>query len=128
VKSTGLIFFLLLFLSAWQEQMYGGAREDKQSTPAIIVLPPSKTLSAAELSGKNIFVQRCSVCHLPGMASYSTYGPLLDAQVIASRGEAAVRDQIMRGSARMPGFQYTLKQSEVDEIVQFLKHVDFAKR
>lgn len=128
MRSTGLIFFLLLFLSASQEQMNGSPTDEKQSTPAIIVLPSSKTLSAAQLSGKNVFVQRCSVCHLPGMASYSTYGPLLDAQVIASRGEAAVRDQIMHGSARMPGFQYTLTQSEVDEIVQFLKRVDFAKR
>ena len=128
MRSTGLIFFLLLFLSASQEQMNGSPTDEKQSTPAIIVLPSSKALSAAQLSGKNIFVQRCSVCHLPGMASYSTYGPLLDVQVIASRGEAAVRDQIMRGSARMPGFQYTLTQSEVDEIVQFLKRVDFAKK
>jgi mono/diheme cytochrome c family protein len=128
MKLAGLISLLLfLFVVPSKNQVNDKAAEKKEQTPVIISLPSSKSLSAAQLQGKKLFLERCSVCHLPGMASYSAYGPLLDRKNVASLGEATVRDLVMQGSARMPGFQYTLKAYEIDEIVQFLKIVDLAK-
>ena len=127
MKLAGLISLLFLLVVPSKNQVNDKAAEKKEQTPVIISLPSSKSLSAAQLQGKKLFLERCSVCHLPGMASYSAYGPLLDKKNVASLGEASVRDLIMQGSARMPGFQYTLKTDEIDEIVQFLKIVDLAK-
>ena len=127
MKLAGLISLLLLFALPSKNQVIDKSAENSQPLPTIIVLPSNKSLSAAQLEGKRVFLQRCSICHLPGMASYSTYGPLLDRKIVASLGEETVRDLIARGSARMPGFQYTLKVDEIDKIVQFLKIVDLAK-
>jgi len=48
--------------------------------------------------------------------------------VIADRGEESVREQIERGSAKMPGFQYQLTLVEIEEIVGYLKSMDLAKK
>jgi mono/diheme cytochrome c family protein len=93
---------------------------------AVVPLPSSKTLTAAQLAGKKLFVQRCSVCHLPALPSYTAYGPLLDRELVAARGDAAVRERIVEGSPRMPGWQYTLGPAEIDEIVGYLKTLHFA--
>ena len=106
-----------------------GARAEKQAAPettrTIVPLPPSKSLSAPQLAGKKLFVQRCSVCHLPGLPSYSTYGPPLDGKLVASRGEDAVRELVLHGTARMPGWQYTLKPEEINEIIGYLQTLNF---
>ena len=127
MKFGGLISILLLFALPSNGQTIDKSTENGKTPPTVIVLPSNKSLSASQLEGKRLFLQRCSVCHLPGMASYSTYGPLLDRKIIASLGEEAVRDLIVHGSVKMPGFQYTLKADEIDKIVRFLKIVDFAK-
>jgi mono/diheme cytochrome c family protein len=103
------------------------APAEKQAAPkaALVPLPPSRSLSASQLAGKKLFVQRCSVCHLPGLPSYSTYGPPLDGKLVASRGEAAIRELILHGSARMPGWQYALKPEEINEIIGYLQTLNF---
>jgi mono/diheme cytochrome c family protein len=45
-----------------------------------------------------------------------------------SQGDAATREQIMRGSARMPGYQYTLSSVEIDQIVGYLRTLEFTKK
>jgi mono/diheme cytochrome c family protein len=119
-----LIVPLLLTLPA-----QNGARAEQQAAPkatrTIVPLPPSRSLSASQLAGKKLFVQRCSVCHLPGLPSYSTYGPPLDGKLVASRGEAAIRELILQGSARMPGWQYALKPEEINEIIGYLQTLNF---
>ena len=87
----------------------------------VVPLASIKSLTPIQAAGKKLFVQRCSVCHLPALPSYSAYGPVLDGKTLADLGEQAVRGQIMRGSARMPGFQYTLSAAEIDETVGYLK-------
>jgi mono/diheme cytochrome c family protein len=94
----------------------------------IVPLPSIKALSAAQAAGKKLFVQRCSVCHLPALPSYTAYGPLLDKNLVEDRGEEAIRLQVMQGSARMPGFQYTLSPVEIDQIAGYLKTLDLAKK
>ena len=129
-KLAGLIFLLLPLAVSSQAQ--NGENREKDGIAlapvhSIVPLPPSKTLSIAELAGKKLFVQRCSVCHLPALPSYSVYGPVLDRKLVASRGEAAIHERIMRGSARMPGWQYSLKPAEIDEIIGYLQTLNFTQ-
>jgi len=93
----------------------------------IVPLPSIKALNPSQAAGKKLFVQRCSVCHLPALPSYTAYGPLLDKNLVEERGEVTVRMQIMQGSARMPGFQYTLSPEEIEHIGDYLKTLDLAR-
>ena len=107
-------------------------RETLVSTPTVVrteydmraVAMPS-SLSADEVRGRQLFVQRCALCHDPlGQPSYpNTPGPWTDAETVRSLGEESVRDQIALGSARMPGWQYTLEPAQVDQIIAYLKTV-----
>ena len=80
-------------------------------------------LTETEKAGEKLFFQRCSVCHLGIPPRYPTYGPLLDQQLVASKGEDAVRNRIMEGSPRMPGWKYSLKPSDIENIISYLKTV-----
>jgi hypothetical protein len=91
----------------------------------IVPLPSSRTLSPIQLEGKQLFVQRCSVCHLPGNPAYGAIAPLLDAKLLGTFGDAAARTQIMRGSAHMPGFQYVFEASDIDKILGYLKLLSY---
>jgi mono/diheme cytochrome c family protein len=128
-----LIFCGLMFAGVAQAQTAESSKT--QSAPAsarsardIVPLPSIKTLTAAQAAGKKLFVQKCSVCHLPALPSYTAYGPLLDNNVVADRGEESVREQIERGSAKMPGFQYSMSSVEIEQIVGYLKTLDLAKK
>ncbi|MGH9679995.1 MAG: c-type cytochrome [Candidatus Acidiferrales bacterium] len=87
----------------------------------VVPLPSIQTLNPSQAAGKKLFVQRCSICHLPALPSYTAYGPLLSGKLVAKRGEDFERQHILKGSALMPGFQYTLSAKEIDEIVEYLK-------
>jgi mono/diheme cytochrome c family protein len=133
MKTILLIFWLLLFVTFSRAQSGESskkeeARDSARPTGAIVPLPSITSLTAAQVAGKKLFVQRCSVCHLPELPSYTAYGPLLDGKLVASRGDAAIREQIMRGSARMPGWQYTLSPAEIAQMIGYLKTLDFAKK
>jgi cytochrome c2 len=85
--------------------------------------PASGGLSEAELDGKGMFQQRCSVCHLPHVIDNDgTWGPKLSAPTVTGK-EAVVREFIRRGTPRMPGFQYGLTAAEIDNIIAYLKTV-----
>ena len=100
------------------------SRVTTRSAADVVPLPSSKGLNSAQAAGKKLFVQRCSVCHLPALPSYTAYGPLLNKAMVADRGDEVVRLQIMQGSPRMPGFQYTLSPKEIDQLVVYLKTLD----
>ncbi len=107
-------------------------RETQVSTPEIVrteydmaevVRPPS--LSADALAGWKLFVQRCAICHDPlGQPSYpESFAPLLNRETVHNLGDARVRAVIMVGSARMPGWQYTLSQEQIGEVIAYLDTV-----
>lgn len=84
-------------------------------------VPPS--LSASELIGKKLFVQRCSLCHdLLGQPATTTVAPWIDQETV-KRSEQAVRTKIMNGSRRMPAWKYTFDAQQIDSIVAYLKTV-----
>jgi mono/diheme cytochrome c family protein len=124
----GLLFAGVAQAQTAESSKKQGAPASTRSTGDIVPLPSIKTLTTAQAAGKKLFVQKCSVCHLPALPSYTAYGPLLDNNVVSDRGEDAVREQIKGGSARMPGFQYELSSVEIEQIVGYLKTLDLANR
>jgi mono/diheme cytochrome c family protein len=87
------------------------------------LLTPSQ-LSATALKGRTLWMQRCAFCHDGvGQPTYRTLGPWLDSDTVLLMGDARVREKIVTGSGRMPGFQYTLRPEQVDQLLAFLKSV-----
>lgn len=82
---------------------------------------PASKLSESEKLGERLYLQRCALCHSGTAPAYATYGPPLDSQLVTRRGDESVRKLIMEGSARMPGFRYSLEPAQVDRIIAFLK-------
>lgn len=74
--------------------------------------------------GRVLWVQRCALCHDGvGQPSYHTMGPWLDAGVVRSLGDPAVRAIIAAGTASMPEFRYDLTAQQVNDLLAFLKTV-----
>src|SRR5262245_15940943 len=80
----------------------------------------------ATASGKKLFIQRCSVCHLPplGVTKENPYARVLTGYMKGPESEARARDVIRKGTtgtAGMPGFQYTLEPEQIENIIVYLK-------
>ena len=73
-------------------------------------------------TGRRLFQQNCSVCHTQPTLTNPMYGPVLYRDIV-NGNEEVMRNYIARGSAKMPGFRYGLKPSDIDAIVQYLKTV-----
>ena len=90
----------------------------------------SSSLSAEEIAGKKLFLQRCSFCHMPQRpAPLETVGPHLEGlfqKGSESQTETLVRNMILNGNPGppgrgMPGFWYGLSPSQIDKIIAYLK-------
>lgn len=85
-------------------------------------LVAAPTLAPNELEGKRLFVQRCALCHdLLGQPASTTVGPWVDQTTVKARGEAAIRQKIMDGSRRMPGWKHTFDTQQVDAVIAYMK-------
>ena len=74
-------------------------------------------------AGKKLFMQRCSLCHLPplGPGEQTSYASSLAGFVTGPDREAAARLIVERGvPPRMPGFRYGLEPGEIDSIVAYM--------
>lgn len=88
--------------------------------------PASNSLTAQQYRGEGIFLQRCSVCHLRRdlkFGSPATNGPSLKGLFKAADADEQTqfRETILQGGPNMPGFQYGLRQNEVEDLVAYLK-------
>jgi mono/diheme cytochrome c family protein len=79
-------------------------------------------LTGQQLLGRQILAQSCAVCHLPAGPDAKTYGPSLNKSTIPEDDDA-VRQIILDGNTRMPGFKYFLQPSQIDAIVAYLRTV-----
>jgi len=82
--------------------------------------------TAALKRGEATFYQNCSLCHLPRIRKGGTTpgpGPRLTGvlQGADKARETKVREFIQTGSDRMPGWRYTFKPEEIDELILYLK-------
>ena len=85
-------------------------------------------LTETQKLGRLTFMQRCAVCHTIPTPTSRRYGPQLYKDIVEGN-EDVIRERILNGSpSRMPGFKYTLDQSHVDAIIDYLKTVERAPR
>lgn len=82
--------------------------------------------TAALRRGEATFYQRCSLCHLPRIRKERTTpgpGPSLTGLLknADKERETKVRDRILTGSDNMPGWRYSLKPAEIDDLITYLK-------
>ena len=86
-------------------------------------LRPATTAGELEV-GKRMFVQRCSVCHLPplGPGNPRSIAKSLTGLVKSPETGAAARLIVQKGIPnRMPGFELGLEPKEIDSIVAYLR-------
>lgn len=103
----------------------GGAALRAQSKPSAVA-PGEAKLSDEAKRGENLFLQRCSICHLPRKLKFGSppvVGPRLSGQFkdAAPDQMKVLRGFILKGGPDMPGFQYGLEPNEIDDLVSFLK-------
>ena len=88
---------------------------------------PGHSLNEQQVRGEGLFLQRCSLCHLTQakrlLPDARTYGPSLTSLLrdAGAAKERAVREIILKGGPRMPGFQYGLTAEQQDDLVAYLK-------
>jgi mono/diheme cytochrome c family protein len=76
--------------------------------------------------GEGLFLQRCSLCHLPRKLKFGSppvIGPSLNGQFKDAGPDQMkiLRNFILKGGPDMPGFQYGLEPKEVDDLIAYLK-------
>lgn len=103
----------------------GTASLRAQSKPATAAPAPIKLTDAAR-RGEGLFLQRCSICHLPRKLKFGSppvIGPSLSGQFkdAAPDQMKVLRSFILKGGPDMPGFQYGLEPNEVDDLIAYLK-------
>jgi mono/diheme cytochrome c family protein len=88
----------------------------------------SPDFSATQMEGKRLFVQRCSVCHLPPLNQPQNPGPQPFGPILSGFEEEAdatrARFFIERGTVRMPGFRYTFEPEQIEAIIAYLKTLE----
>ena len=96
-------------------------RVSTQGRPAVGV-----AIEDAVTRGEAWFYQRCALCHMGRIVKddvYQPMGPRLNGVLNGAtpEREKLVRQQIERGSPRMPGFQYTFTPAEFEELMAYIK-------
>ena len=119
LKAVANIVGAILFSSSMAASLHA------QNKPAVSTAVSVK-LSEQETRGEGLFLQRCSICHLPRKLKFgspATAGPGLGG-LFKDAGPAdlkVLRGIILKGSPNMPGFQYGLEPNQVDDLIAFLK-------
>lgn len=88
--------------------------------------PGAEKMSEEEMRGQGLFLQRCSLCHLPRKLKFGSppvIGPSLSGQFKDAAPDQLkiLRGFILKGGPNMPGFQYGLDPKEVDDLIAYLK-------
>ena len=88
--------------------------------------PVAEKLSEEAVRGEGLFLQRCSLCHLPRKLKFGSppvIGPSLSGQFKDATPDQmkVLRGFILKGGPDMPGFQYGLEAKEVDDLIAYLK-------
>jgi mono/diheme cytochrome c family protein len=96
-----------------------------QNKPSAVA-PGAAKLSEEATRGENLFLQRCSICHLPRKLKFGSppvIGPSLSGQFKSATPDQmkVLRNFILKGGPDMPGFQYGLDPNEMDDLIAYLK-------
>jgi mono/diheme cytochrome c family protein len=79
-------------------------------------------LNDQQQRGRQLLAQSCGVCHLPPALNAKTYGPLLN-KAAANGDDHIMREYILGGTPRMPGFKHYLNDAEIDAIIAYVRTV-----
>ena len=114
--------FVLLMLVA----IFGVTAQHRVSTQSAVRPAVGTANKEAVTRGEAWFYQRCALCHMGRIVKddvYEPMGPRLNGVLTGAtpEREKLVRQQIERGSPRMPGFQYTFTPTEFDELMAYIK-------
>jgi len=96
-----------------------------QSKP-VATPPGAEKLGEQATRGEGLFLQRCSLCHLPRKLKFGSppvIGPSLSGQFKDAPPDEMkiLRGFILKGGPDMPGFQYGLEPKEIDDVIAYLK-------
>src|SRR5215208_4876949 len=80
------------------------------------------TLNPQQQLGQQLVTQSCGVCHLKPQITAQTFGPPLSKES-AGGHEDVMRQVIMDGTPRMPGFKLQFEPAQIDAIIAYLKTV-----
>ena len=106
-------------VDAWVKTTFGQPVDPETLDNPVWGTKTLLALTAAQLEGSRLFMQRCNVCHGAAMNSMDAYGPFLTKQRVDGRADQ-VRQVIMDGTERMPAFKYGLEPAQIDMIVDYL--------
>jgi len=115
--TSGIVFAAFVF--------GGPARFVAQTKPAMAQAAAQKP-NEQESRGEGLFLQRCSLCHLPRKLKFGS-PPVVGPNLTGLFKEADADQQkflrgfILKGDPKMPGFQYGLEANEVDDLIAYLK-------
>ena len=79
-------------------------------------------LDATQLLGRALFNLSCRVCHEKPQVTAAVYGPTLSRESLGGQTDV-MREVIVNGTPRMPGFKYNFDPAQIDAIVAYLKTV-----
>jgi mono/diheme cytochrome c family protein len=91
------------------------------SLPQLASAQPAP-LNPQQQQGQQLVTQSCGVCHLKPQITSQTFGPALSKES-AGGSEDVMRQVIMDGTPRMPGFKLEFQPAQVDAIIAYLKTV-----
>ena len=121
-KVAGMILFGLGILSSALLAAQSPKSSSSNSAPA---------LTEQQKVGEGLFVANCSLCHLPhkegnpkSTEEGTSYGPSLKGMFRGAKpvlNDPVARQFIMKGTQKMPGFQYSLEPKEIDSIMAYIK-------
>jgi len=89
-------------------------------TPGVFAQPAA--LNDQQQLGQLLFTQSCGVCHLKPQINANLFGPPLSKDSAGGRDEV-MRQVIMNGTPRMPGFKYHFEPAQIDAVIAYLKTV-----
>jgi mono/diheme cytochrome c family protein len=127
MKKSRLTFLLLVSLVPLGWAVAASAQSQQVPVTAIPGFYEGLDATQATLRrGESTFYQRCSFCHLPRIRKAATTpGPAPSLSGLLKGAtperEALAREYILKGSDRMPGWQYALKPAQIDELIAYMK-------
>jgi mono/diheme cytochrome c family protein len=80
----------------------------------------AQTLTPQQAHGRQILTQNCNICHLPQNPGSATYGPRLS-KSSANGDDKLMKEVIQSGLVKMPGWKYTLKDSDIDDVIAYVR-------
>jgi mono/diheme cytochrome c family protein len=122
--SPSLRFACLLLLAFTVMFPIGLAAQE--SAPATVPkhAAPRPALNEQQKRGEALFVQNCSLCHIPSnqKKKLGIQGPSLQGLFTEDSDEDFLRQFIQQGvPEKMPGFRYDLDSKQIDDLIAFLK-------